>query len=89
MRTIVMVTLTAKKYQNVQSNITGRDNILISLIQSNGYLLRTISMTILLICLGISKKDFRKHHKPTSQNIHLFLIIRELMEGVIYDFMGK
>ena len=89
MRTIVMVTLRARKDQNVQSNITARGNISISLMQSEGYLLRTISMTILLICLGISNKDFRKDPKATSQNINLFLIIRELMEGLIYNSMGK
>ena len=84
-----MVTLRAKKYRNGQSNITGWEKILISLIQSEGYLLRTISMTVLLICLGISNKDFRKDPKATSQNINLFLIIRELMEGVINNSMGK
>ena len=84
-----MVTLRAKKYQNVQSNITGRENILTSLMQSDGSLLRTISMTILLICLGISNKDFLKPPNATSQNINLFLIIRELMEGILYNFMGR
>ena len=84
-----MLTLRDKQYKNGQSNITGRENISISLMKSEGYLLRTISMTILLICLGISNKDFRKHPKATSQNINLFLIIRELMEGVIYNSMGK
>ena len=89
MRTIVMVTLRAKKDQNVQSNITARENISISLTQSEGFLFRTISMTLLLICLGVSNKDFRKPPKATFQNINLFLIIRELMEGVIYNSMGK
>ena len=84
-----MVTLRDKQYKNGQSNITGRENISISLIYSEGYLLRTISMSILLICLGISNKDFRKDLKATSQNINLFLIIRELMEGVIYKIMCK
>ena len=71
-----MVTLRAKKYWNGQFNITGWEKISISLMQSEGYLLRTISMTILLICLGISNKDFRKDTNATSQNINLFLIIR-------------
>ena len=84
-----MVTLGDKKYKNGQSIITGRENISISLIYSEGHLFRTLSMKILLICLGISIKDFRKHSKTTSQNINLFLITRELMEGVIYNSMGK
>ena len=84
-----MVTLRDKQYKNGQSNITGREKISISIMQSEGYLLRTISMTILLICLGISIKDFHKHPKTTSQNINLFLITRELMEGVIYNSMSK
>ena len=84
-----MVTLRAKKYRNGHSNITGWEKILISLMQSEGYLLRTISMTILLICLGISNKDFLKPPNATSQNINLFLIIRELVEGVINNSMGK
>ena len=84
-----MVTLRAKKYRNGHSNITGWEKISISLMQSEGYLLRTISMTVLLIYLGISNKDFRKDPKATSQNINLFLIIRELMEGVINNSMGK
>ena len=84
-----MVTLRAKKYRNGHSNITGWEEISIPLMQSEGYWLRTISMTVLLICLGISNKDFRKDPKATSQNINLFLIIRELMEGVINNSMGK
>ena len=84
-----MITLRAKKYKNVHSNITGRENILISLMKSGGYLLRSISMAILLFCLGIRNKDFRKPPKATSQNINLFLMIRELMTELIYNFMGK